>query len=200
MLTFNYRLSDDEISALEGKSLVESDALRDLGIRSGALKPSVNGEDNFVVLENRGFHRICAPQEGQTNRATAVIIWQKDSPGDANATPEKIVGPRLVVVVSWLILQRVRSEPLCTRRSSSARPFPPLKSTTKPNFASHRTFSCMCAFFPKDCTDSRPSEKENIDRPRLIDDGKMAKGLGPQSSHGIPYFMQVRVFPLSQYS
>lgn len=43
-------------------------------------------------------------------------------------------------------------------------------------------------------TDNRSSEKDNIDRPRLIDDGKMAKGSSPQSGHDIPYFTKVRDF------
>jgi hypothetical protein len=66
------------------------------------LKRGADGKEKFTVLEGRGFHRICAPYEEQTKRATAVFIWEKADPEDLNLTPEKIVSPFTIVAISTL--------------------------------------------------------------------------------------------------
>jgi len=85
-----FRLSPDEVAEVIGKPMVETFDLAEVGLQSGGLKVK-DGEEQFVVLEGRGFHQICAPTKGQTTRATAVILWEPLNEEDMSPTSDKIV-------------------------------------------------------------------------------------------------------------
>ncbi|KAJ3516857.1 hypothetical protein NMY22_g14105 [Coprinellus aureogranulatus] len=153
------RLSQKEIDELANKHLVETQELADIGFGSGVLE-DVDGKANYVLLPEKGYHRICAPSEGQTRRATGVILWERANPKDELEMPtgDKIIG---AIVYSPEFISKA--------------------------FSPDQEYKETEVLINQDLL----LEKANVDRRRLINGGKMAKGMGAQSIYGMPYFMKL---------